>query len=546
MTLLNMNKLSLNLQKIIYASICICFLMSLSLITISFDSYLPSRYERNWNSKFIIDIKFIPENEACTESYEKVSLGSWSGFDDGCFCRHSISQETFAFSGKCADLPEGFSCNKISTIDSMIIDTYLGGKFCVKKSDFTFIELHKNFSEYLKGNKNSLYDISDKKYNEYKNYEFKNNPILKNKIPTNILIDLKISSKDFIENYKGKIYDGKNYVNLDSYDKKEIETKKGKINIYTKYYSSLDSFTSLDDISNLITDLHLYNHVWCAYLDLAFGTDSINLMQSKKKVNQGFSFCDYQITANADFYNEGYKRTTRVSIKENSDLSVLDFYPAAIFDYYNQNPNFKDFNNRLKNRVYPTNTIEPVIVAERFFDGFGCRNIDSFSDHISKLNSYKSLRLIAIFILITSFILIILDGVIYYFIDKNGSLKLKILNITILALFGLIIFLSIVCMAQASNTYNYFSKHVLCQNNLYLDSFYNSLSHMEDNFYFTYNVFAKTSIIIFIFAILGFAASLIYFFGYCFNKLGVKVESLKEAQIREHVATLVSVIDANQ
>lgn len=524
MTLLKLDKLSLTIEKTIYAAIYISFFISIPFLTMSFDNYIPIRYEKNWNSKIITDIKFIPSSDNCTETYEEVLLGYWSGFDDGCFCRHSISNETFAFSSKCQDLTEGFSCNKISSIPMVEIRNYLGGKFCVKKTEFTFMELYRNFSESLKKTNNELAKMTDKRYNEYKNADFKNNEVLKSMIPKNVLVDLKLSDKVFIEKHKGKIFDGKNCVNLDNYSKSEVKTANGKFNFYTKYYSDLNSFTSIDDISNLITDVHLYNFIWCAFLDLAYSSRSLNGLQNKFEINHGFAFCDNMIWQNDHYYNEGYKRNNRISIKENSDLSVLDFYTPAILNYYFQNPNFKETQNKLKNRVYPDNSVEPMIVAERFYDGFGCRNIEGLSEHISKMRTYKTLRILSIFVFILVFFILISDIFIYFIIHKQDNFKLKLLRIFILVLFGTVNFLLIVAYFTAKDAHNYFTKYIECQNNLYFDNFFNSVSPMEESFYYSYKLCYEIAISLWLVSSLGFISSLVYVLGIFMNRLGIKVE----------------------
>lgn len=542
MSLLKLDKQSLTIEKTIYAAIYISFFISIPFLTMSFDNYIPNRYEKNWNSKIITDIKFIPGNENCTVGFEDVLLGYWSGFDDGCFCRHSISNETFAFSGKCEDLTEGFSCNKISSISRVEIRNYLGGKFCVKKTEYTYIELYKNFSDSLKKTNDELSKMTDKRFNEFKYSDFKNNQVLKDMIPKNVLVDIKISDKEFIEKYKGKVYDGKNNINLDNYNKNEVKTENGKFIYFTKYYPDLNSFIALDDISNLITDVHLYNFIWCAYLDLAYSKNSLNGMQSKYEINHGFAFCDNMIWQNDYYYNEGFKRNSRVSISENSDLSVLDFYTPGILNYYFQNPNFKDTQNKLKNRVYPDNSIEPTVVTERFYDGFGCRNIEGLSEHLLKMRTYKTLRIFSILVFILVLFILVADIFIFFIIQKEDNLKLKLLRIIILVLFGIVNFLLIVAYFSAKDAHNYFMRYIECQNNLYLDSFFNSVSTFEESYYYSYKLYYEFAISLWLVTGLGFISSLVYIIGILMNKLGVKSEGSILKEQGNTLSTLKSLV----
>jgi len=230
MIYLKIDKNTLSVEKTIYAAIYISFFISILFLFLTFDNYIPIRYENNWNSKIITDIKFIPNNETCTSPYEDLLLGFWSGFDESCYCKHSISNETYAFSGKCQDLKSGFSCNKITKTPMIKILNYLGGKFCIKKTDFTFMELYNNFTQSLKINGNQLKNMDDKPFFEFKFNEFKKNDVLKNMLPNNIIIDIKITEKEFIDKHKGKVFDGKNYIDLDNYKKNEIKIENKKIN----------------------------------------------------------------------------------------------------------------------------------------------------------------------------------------------------------------------------------------------------------------------------------------------------------------------------
>lgn len=524
MTYLKLDKLSFIAEKTIYAAVYISFFISIPYLTMNFDNYIPTRYDQNWNSKIITDVKFIADNLNCTQGYEDVRLGYWSGFDDGCFCRHSISNETFAFSGKCQDLTEGFSCNKISQIDKIEIRSYLGGKFCVKKTNFTFMDLYMNFTENLKTNQNQLSKMNDKKYNEFKFSDFKKNEAIKSMIPKNILMDFKISEKDFMEKYKGNIFDGKNYINIANYQKDEIKVLGKTINIYTKYYSDIDSFTSIDDLSNLISDVHLYNYIWCAYLDLAFSAKSVNGLQSKSQINHGFEYCDDLIWDNYLFYNDGFKRNTRVSIKENQDISVLDFYTADILNYYNQNPNFKNTNENLKRRIYPENSIEPLIVAERFYDGFGCRNIESLSEHLNKLKTYKSLRTYSIFVLILILFILSIDISTFFLFDKKNETMLNLVKLVIAVLFAIVNFLVLLSYFSSKNAYNYFQTFLNCQNNNYINIYFNSVSAMEESFYYSFKFYYQIAISLWLVSGLGFLSSIVYGIGILFKKMGLCIE----------------------
>ncbi len=254
-------------------------------------------------------------------------------------------------------------------------------------------------------------------------------------------------------------------------------------------------------------------------------------MQEKAEVYQGYDYCDKMVLTNKYFYNDGFKRNTRVSLKENDNLSVLDFYSEQILYNYNSIPNFKEANQNLKNKIYPDNSLEPIIVAERFYDGFGCKYIDGLNEHIEKMKTYKSLKIITIFVFITSFVLLIADITIYLIIDKKDDFKYKIFRLIILILFGLLNVLVLISFFKAKNAYEYFLGYVECQNNFYLDSFANSNSVMEESFYYSYLSFYKIAVSLWLVSGLGFLSSVIYVVGIYINKFGVKIsenENLSE------------------
>jgi hypothetical protein len=115
------------------------------------------------------------------------------------------------------------------------------------------------------------------------------------------------------------------------------------------------------DVNNIIVDIHLFNEVWCSYLDISppknlYYSDFINF--------GGFESCERMSNKNSNYtVDDNFKRQGRINFEFDKTTSKMDFYKSnGISAYYEKN-----------NIRYNTiDNFPPSLVYEKYFYGIGC------------------------------------------------------------------------------------------------------------------------------------------------------------------------------
>jgi len=53
-----------------------------------YDTIYANVYEMNWKKTYITD--FMLSSDECPTNYQKLELGIWSGYNEGCYCNNTV------------------------------------------------------------------------------------------------------------------------------------------------------------------------------------------------------------------------------------------------------------------------------------------------------------------------------------------------------------------------------------------------------------------------------------------------------------------------
>jgi hypothetical protein len=416
-----------------YSLLMLSFVATLVLIlTTDDDPYLHNNYKRNWDSRYITDVKFVKTEDKCPDGYSQLQLGVWSGFNEGCYCKHEKTGDLWLYDSTCsASFSDAYTCQNIATVPSINLTEYKNaGHFCVKRADKNYYDIFAHVNNKLRQDGKNLY-ANDKEY-----FDIALKSTLLDVIDPEAVLDIKLvlnKMKDMfkLEDYKA-IFSNDNF------------------GIYIKKLNT-QVFPTLFAANDLITDIRLYNYLWCAYLDIG-APDELKFQQTS--VQFGYSFCNNLNKENSYAYNDGYKRTVKI----NTDYSTsrMDFYSKEVMDNIEKQTTLTKLID---------NPFEPVLVYEKYYYGLGCKYLLDPLDHLNQLTSNATVRKLSLGTLIlqgiTQFILII-----YIFLKmKDNGRAVSFCIFIIMGLVGVTLFLSLTAMVTARNGYSYFNTYDFwCQN----------------------------------------------------------------------------------
>ncbi len=374
--------------------------------------YLPRQYEKNWNMNYLIDV--IPtKNRYCPEGYQTKVIGKWSGFHRGCYCSNNETGIQIATEEECSEtLNDIFSCYPLMGIKPQDLVRYKGFQFCVKRANDNYISLFRkvdriysesenrdseldkdnnnynynttDYNDSYKGSRNNIKDFSGGFYEKYSDYiKILLNSAPPNYLDENAIIDLKLlDTKMFnISDISQKTFD------LSKYEEKKINNT--NYSLFILRLRALNRPQNIFDLQKVLVDIHLYNELWCAYLDLS--STYLKSKFSKEDINYGdIDYCeDFYLKHNSTLtFNDNFVNSIRLNFEFDNSASLFDFYDwNGITDFYNHLKTQDPSNNPklIKNSMY--RNFEPIMTAQKYFMGIGCLYSKDPENHIKVLNA---------------------------------------------------------------------------------------------------------------------------------------------------------------
>ena len=401
------------------------------------DLHLYNRYNKNWNSKYITDLKFITGEEKCSEGYELINLGLWSGFTDGTtVCKNKYVPEIFIDDYNYEDNTNvTYNCQKVTGVGSVNLTEFRKTRFCIKRSERSLIDFSKNKLNFTDDN-------------EY----FK--AVVENQFPIdkNAIIDIKILDPKGLDDFSKFIgFKIEDYENI----------YKGNFSVFIKRFNK--ETANVYQISNFIVDIHLYNHLMCSYLDIATPN---GFYYDVRELDFGYSNCNSMQKGKDWFFNDGGKRSIDIFIDK---YTRKDIYPDIILNAYST------ININKFNEIIPTK-----LVYERYFYGLGCKDI-TLDEHLSKLSSNLTIRNLCIALLSIQCVLKLCSIIYSCFKAKQNRKYTHLFLFFTMGLIGLSIFLSFTAGIIANKAAKHFYYYEFwCQKDFSGVSFdVNKVSSME-------------------------------------------------------------------
>ena len=392
-------------------------------------NYLPRQYYKNWNMTYLTDV--IPIiSDTCPIGYEIKVIGTWSGFNGGCYCSNEFTQIQIATEEECNDeLTDIFECYPLFKTLPVDLIKYKGFQFCTKRSNKNFFDLSYSINEIIvEPNEKNLEKM--KSYSEY--IKILLGPAPPNYLETSAIIDLKLLNKTLFNLTSVN----KNYFDLSKYEEVKITND---YSLYILRLNSLDRKINILDLQKIIVDIHLYNELWCSYLDIS----SIYLKSkfAKDDVNYGdIKYCEsFYFGENSTMsFNDNFINSERMNFNFDYTVTSLDFYNYnGIKSFYDKIKTKNPSNNPnvIKNSLY--GNFEPIMIAQKYYWGVGCLYSKLPAEHIEVLAINEKLTDISGSIAFLSFICVILF---FFFICAkiNSSLSCKKFLISIIFILSLV------------------------------------------------------------------------------------------------------------
>lgn len=333
-------------------------------------------------------------------------------------------------------------------------------------------DILQSYNTEISANKDNDFKDLNNKYLNYIYTDYVNSQALKDSIDTQAIIDIKILNTDRLNEAQIESLTG---IDLSTYEKQSLNTE-NTLYLYIKRLEKISNFKNLLDVSNLIVDVHLYNHLWCAYLDINFPKLSFSETQilNKAEINFGYDYCNkFYNDIPAPFYNDGYKRTSRINFIEDRKLSKLDFYSKSIIDSI-------EINSKDLTKESVSGRLEPVLIYEKYFRGLGCLKMnqnDSIDNHLKKLKAIGTLKYLSLGTLVIEIISHIMLILCIYYRKKESNRVVGLCFLIILGLVGLNVFFNFIGIINSQSTYSYFYNYeYYCQND-----FSNGLESIKTN-----------------------------------------------------------------
>ena len=371
-------------EWIIQLGLYICYFLLLVLCTKLYihspskaPNYLSYQTQKNWESKYLIDLEVKKYNEKCGDEFTQLNLGEWSGIKDyTCICYNndnifftSNKKNICKYNSENNKYKDIYICKELNTINSENLNAYNDFIFCGKYSKESISTYHNNIFNLISSSNNigsykqSLINIED----------------------NGAIIDIKISKNINLLNYGYESLSKENNLYI-----KRIN--KTSVNIY--------------EFNEFITGIHYSNELICTYQEMTniypinnYYKNSRNIYynnnkQCLKKENK--EYINYYI-------DDNFVRTSIINIDINENLTQRE-------DVYLQNSNIKNYYENIKNDYkadimgYSNNY--PILVAQKYLYGIGCQYYEKTALYYSLFRYFyhnKNISLcIIIFTLITS------------------------------------------------------------------------------------------------------------------------------------------------
>lgn len=524
------NYLNWILEKKVYIIVLISWAFSVALLTTLFDySYLETIYKRSWSLSYIKDIEFVLKDEDCKKDkgWEKLSIGAWSGFKEGCICvnrdinelkmLNGIIPKDVSFhvsdKGNCNDLERDIkllfpTCVDIPYVRPFMLQTYKGFDICVLYDNLNYHGISEAFYNLMKKD----YDF---KGDRIKKDDFRNFYNAINKVDVSPIISPEaITDIKFVNTTLVSLKELKSLHGIDT-NEYQIINVQADYSVLVKRLKNEDITVRKNGISvirKLINDIHLTNDLWCAYLDIAYP-------YKKMKLNTGFpefgyEYCndfysiDHEIQYNDPnhyivtyrkelFYDDDYMRSTKINFDSyssgvqnekydfyNWNHGITQIYNSILYRIMNafeeRDPNthsdkYRDF--FYKNNLNPAYSspllysdilgpkFEPVMVYENFLEGIGCFAFKEPEEHIEMISFYdKAHKATQLLVGINSIVFIILIvNFLAKFIDS------KVFNIILFSSIVVLNFIGFIVSGALSFKYRILKHYMedyqfLCQN----------------------------------------------------------------------------------
>ncbi len=386
--------------------VAITFFYGLTVARITGDStYLSDQYTKNWNTSYITDIK-LSSSIDCPTGYDAERIGVWSGFaEDSCLCFNSYTNYHAAGDSKamCDYYRDELllTCRPIPATYPRELFSYKNKVFCVKRANDNFHNLFEKAEDYLGPLREKKDDDRDNILRMQQFVAKANSDGLRGKIDGDAIIDIRIVDTNLYPLDKLKSvykYDLTNYEKMEIGDDYYMFIKRfsqEKKELADKAVTQKSNNGTVFDVNKLITSIHLFNELWCGYLDIS---SPVVIPASYDFFSFGyFDYCqsfgerfEKKYGGKDLFYNDGFKRTKRINFDFDHSLSLSDFYVSNnVYDYYSSWANnlFKQQFKKGFPRITPENTFygnfEPSLVYENYFHGIGCDKLLNTDDHIA-------------------------------------------------------------------------------------------------------------------------------------------------------------------
>jgi len=462
--------------------ILIICLISLSFVFASITTYLslksdylPRQYKKNWEMNYLVDIYPTVET-TCPQGYETKVIGKWSGFNGGCYCNNNQTGIQIATDEKCFEaLSDIFTCYPLIKSPPRNLVWYKGFQFCVKRSNDNYLKLFQKVkSIYSEYNMNKY--ISNDEINDNDNFQNSRGPrghrganenihyfdyikILLNSSPPNYIDENAIVDLKLLDN---SVYNSteisKYYMDLSKYEEKKISDTQS---LFVLRLRNLNRPQNILDAQKIIVDIHLYNELWCSYLDLS--STQLKSKFSKDDINYGdVDYCEnFYSTRNSTLtFNDNFINQNRMNFEFDETPNITDFYLYnGIIDFYSklktQNPSNNP--NIIKNSMY--GNFEPIMTSQNYFFGMGCLYSKDPLEHIEVLNaSFQMVRLSGIIVGLQIVNLVMIFFYICAKIDDCSNFRINV---------SIIMFLISFASMLISLSIDYFSR----QNIIYLKDY---------------------------------------------------------------------------
>lgn len=398
--------------------------------------YLEYQISRNWDRNYIVDIK-LTKNDTCPDQYYPQLIGLWSGFKNGsCFCRNKLNQFQFASENKreCdrKQNEDNFECFHIPETSFSFMKKYKGYNLCVLKANDSFNSLFDN----IRSNTTDLNSTSLQNYN------------ISSLIDPRAIIDIKIV--DIAKYPEGNI--------MHSYgidlSKHETRAMDNNTNLYFKRRNQ--SYFSVADADNLISDIHLFNELWCSYLDISNPFFNFNnKIYEDEYYYGGYNYCEEMFEDSLLFYHDDFKRTSRINFEFDTSVSLYDFYSGNEIAQYYDNNFHKNSSHIVLLDFKENKDFQPILVYEKYYMGMACKFLESPDSHLNYIkNGHELKRIMGGSILISVFFVFL--GV-FFLIFKIGKCNKILIFLTILIfIFVIINMILVIYFAKtAKNTWDY-------------------------------------------------------------------------------------------